>query len=30
MAIPGLTPLDALIIAEREWIPIPTTSSIEN
>lgn len=30
MAIPGLTPLDALIIAEREWLPTPSINSIEN
>lgn len=30
MAIPGLTPLDALLIAEREWLPLPRPNSIEN
>lgn len=30
MSIPGLSPLDALIIAEREWMPVASANSIEN
>jgi len=30
MSIPGLTPLDALVIAERECIPTPSSSHVNN